>query len=106
VEAPLPLGPLPHPGVEEAVGAVEPLVETADLGADEPLRRGVPMIAVQLYNTSALDRDGEAAGVRTVQGAGAVERGSVGHILGVHRGARSVSLFEISPRMAWIRRKE
>jgi hypothetical protein len=63
--------------VEEAVGAVEPLMEAADLAADEPLGLRITVIALQPHDPAVLDRDLEAAGVWTVQGAGAPVDGAV-----------------------------
>ena len=97
--SPLPLRPVRTIGIPHAVGAVHALGEPPDLRADVPARHVARVAAIHLDDAPVADADGEAAGVRAVEGAGGgdvevVAGGSVTH--GV-----SVPLLAAWLRLTW-----
>ena len=57
-------------GMKETVLVVDPLAETADLGADEAFGDGVVPARVNLLDDAVFHRDFERAGVGAIQNAG------------------------------------
>ena len=60
----------------QAVVAADALTEAADLAADEPGGDVVTIRPVELDDPSLVDRDGEAARVRTIERVGRVDGGA------------------------------
>ena len=61
------LGPHPPHGVEQPIRVVQAAVESRDLAADEPLRRGVAVAGGNLGDPTLVHRYGKSAGVGTVK---------------------------------------
>jgi len=64
------LGSLPDGWIPQTIGAVDTLAEAAHLRADVPIGDRVRLGAVDGRNAAVLDRDVEAAPVRTVERTG------------------------------------
>ena len=61
--------------IEQAILAVDPLAEAADLGADEVAGDRIGVAAVDLQDAALLDRDVERAGIGAVERAGGADGG-------------------------------
>src|SRR5206468_4652920 len=66
LELALPLGSDPNAWMLEAVGAVHPLAELSDFGADITPRHGVLVRSIDVDDAAALDRDSQTARIGTI----------------------------------------